>query len=274
MTNFHSYRLAEGDIEITLEVDLSKFTPELAKMVNEFFSGANDRLARADGDVIKAALLMVFPVLFRSFAMDECSGFLPRATLKEKAIIDKFNDALEEIESVLGAMQDIKNLRIIKNHAQIISLVRCLPLVLDKIETEYIEEAEKEIVEMATERQRAINADHDVVEKFWEIYDYLNGSENEPRLNHSRDDELIAVNLNHFIQVASEKKQQIPMLEDLKRHLKTSRRRKFVAIKNVNSIIRDRHNRQLSPVEEVSQKLSETIKCWVFKKPTKGDRDD
>lgn len=68
MTNTKTYRLSEGDIEITLEVDLSKFTPELAKMVNEFFSGANDRLARADGDVIAAALLMVFPVLFRSFA--------------------------------------------------------------------------------------------------------------------------------------------------------------------------------------------------------------
>lgn len=208
------------------------------------------------------------------FAMDECSGFLPRATLKEKAVMDQFNDGLEEIEKVLGAIPDIKNLRIIKNHAQIISLVRCLPLVLDKIEPEYLEAAENEIVDMATDRQRAINADHEVVEKFWEIYDYLNGSDSEPRLNHSRDDDLIAINLNHFIQVASEKKQQIPMLEDLKRHLKTSRRRKFVIIKNVNSIIRDRHNKQLSPVEAVSQSMSETIKCWVFKKPNKGDRDE
>lgn len=208
------------------------------------------------------------------YPVDDCSGFFLKSIKSEQNILQKFNEDLAEIELTLSALPEIKTDRIIKNHAQIISLVRCLPLVLDKIEPEYLEAAENEIVDMATDRQRAINADHEVVEKFWEIYDYLNGSEDEPRLNHSRDKDSIAVNLNHFIQVASEKKQQIPMLEDLKRHLKTSRRRKFVAIKNVNSIIRDRHNRQLSPVEEVSQKLSETIKCWVFKKPTKGDRDD
>jgi hypothetical protein len=102
---------------------------------------------------------------------------------------------------------------------------------------------------MAQARQQAINADHPMVQEFWEAFDYLDGDD-EPRLNHSRDEGLIAVNLNEFIQLAQEKKQQIPLLTDLKRVLKTSRTRKFVDIKTVNSAIRERRNREAVSVDQ------------------------
>jgi hypothetical protein len=80
------------------------------------------------------------------------------------------------------------------------------------------------------------------------------------RLNHSRDPQLIAVNLNHFVQVAAERRQQIPVIGDLKKVLRTSRRRKFLDVRVVNSQIRAKE----------SLKASTAIKCWVFQndKPT------
>ncbi|MFZ6708981.1 hypothetical protein [Undibacterium sp. TC9W] len=78
-------------------------------------------------------------------------------------------------------------------------------------------------------------------------------------LNHSRDPNLIAVNLNHFLQVATEKRQQVPPLRDLKKVLKTSSRRKFIeANKTVNSVVRS----TLSPIATPST----SVKCWIFQR--------
>jgi hypothetical protein len=80
------------------------------------------------------------------------------------------------------------------------------------------------------------------------------------RLNHSRDPQLIAVNLNHFVQIAAERRQQIPVIGDLKKVLRTSRRRKFLDVRVVNSQIRARDN----------VLGSKSMMCWVFQndKPT------
>jgi len=50
-------------------------------------------------------------------------------------------------------------------------------------------------------------------------------------LNHSNDETTIAINLNHFVQLAMERKQQIPTLSDLKQHLKISKIRKYIGQK-------------------------------------------
>jgi hypothetical protein len=73
-----------------------------------------------------------------------------------------------------------------------------------------------QIVAMAGERQQVINNDHVLVQEFWEAFDYLDSGDLSV-LNHSRDPSLIAVNLNHFLQVATERRQQVPLLRDLKK---------------------------------------------------------
>lgn len=206
------------------------------------------------------------------FAISKTSGFLIKAIKNEAQILKTFAEKSLELEKQLSDVSEIKNLRIIKNHAQIMALTHCLQHVIN-LEPDYLAQAEDTIVHMAIERQKAINADHDVVQKFWEIYDYLNGSDERPVLNHSRDPDLIAINLNHFIQVAAERKQQVPMLEDLKRHLKTSRKRKCLGLKTVNSLIREQYNRAL-PLSESDRAMSLTMKCWVFEHKRKGERDD
>lgn len=106
---------------------------------------------------------------------------------------------------------------------------------------------------MAGERQKVVNDDHSIVQEFWEAFDYL-GTNDQHRLNHSRDPQLIAVNLNHFIHVASECRQQIPLISELKKVLRTSRRRKFIDVRVVNSKIKAKDN----PMGSTS------MSCWIF----------
>lgn len=140
------------------------------------------------------------------------------------------------------------------------ALVDCLSVVAD-INAEQQEETRGELIKMAIERQLAVNADHPMVQEFWDVFDYLDGGDT-PELNHSRDNELIAVNLNHFIQIAADRRQQIPPITELKRVLKTSRYRKFVDIRTVNSQVNDWFNKKYPGAE----RRPLTVKCWVFQR--------
>lgn len=194
--------------------------------------------------------------------VEDVSGFLIKAISAEAEVMEAITTKTGQYESHLQQFPEIRNLRIIKNHSQIMALVDALAAIIP-IGEEHAQEAKEELMLMAVARQQAINTDHPLVLEFWEIYEYLNGDD-EPRLNHSRDDNLIAVNLNHFQQLATEKKQQLPDMQSLKRVLKTSRAYKFVDIKTVNSAIRERHNREAAISE--APKATAT-KCWVFQRP-------
>jgi hypothetical protein len=99
-----------------------------------------------------------------------------------------------------------------------------------------------------------------MVQEFWEVFDYLNGNNPiTPVLNHSCNDEEIAVNLNEFIEVATTHRQQVPTLRDLKKVLRTSRRQKFLDVKTVKSRIRLN-----SSQSDICR--STTVHCWVFKR--------
>ena len=185
-------------------------------------------------------------------SVDEVSGFILAATKREKKIMEVVTERTPIYLKELRARGDIKMPRLIETHAQMLALADALQLVV-KLTPAQADALHRQIVTMACERQQVINDDHPLVQDFWEAFDYLNEGDL-PQLNHSRDDALIAVNLNHFLQVASERKQQIPLLRDLKKVLKTSRRRKFLGIRAVNSKIR---GTPLSPA---------TVKCWVFQR--------
>jgi hypothetical protein len=105
---------------------------------------------------------------------------------------------------------------------------------------------------LAKARQLAINADHPIVVEFWELYEYLNNFAG--GLNHSRNEGLIAVNLNDFAKEAAEKRQKVPDLTELKRHLKTSKCPKFVET-----------NRNVCSAWDVdAANKPKTVRCWIF----------
>jgi hypothetical protein len=183
------------------------------------------------------------------------SGFILEATKREKQIMEAITERTAVYLKELRLRKEIKMPRLIETHSQLLALTDALSLVIP-ITSEQQKAMREHVTQMAIERQKVINADHPLVQEFWDAFDYLD-SHDQHRLNHSRDPQLIAVNINHFIQVATELRQQIPVISDLKKVLKTSGRRKFIDVRVVNSSIKAK--------ESLSQSSSTSIKCWIFK---------
>jgi hypothetical protein len=110
---------------------------------------------------------------------------------------------------------------------------------------------------MALQRQTAISADHPMVDEFWETYEYLEtiGSGERRIVNHSRDPQRIAINLNDFVARASQFNQPVPDLKLLRAYLRDSRRHKLIdANLTVNSAIKT-----------TSTGAGVAVRCWVFR---------
>lgn len=139
-----------------------------------------------------------------------------------------------------------------------------------KITDEQFEQVQQQqLVTMARERQLSINADHPLVQEFWEAFDYLdsmggtylNGVRDErPTLNHSRTNDQISVNLNELVERAAAHRQQIPVLAELKKVLRTSKTRRFIDVKSVNSAIKTRSDGGID--------TPKTVHCWIFERPS------
>lgn len=189
-------------------------------------------------------------------AVEDVSGFILAATKRADEVMAIVNERAEHYQQQLMAEPEIRVGRIAKNHGQLMALADALRLVV-RMSDEVYERLLQEIRCMAIQRQSAINADHPIVDEFWDMYEYLNGSDDHlPALNHSRDPALIAINLNHFVSVAAEAKQQLPPMRDLKNLLKASRRYKYQGQRVVNSAIKARELKASSSSE----------RCWVFAK--------
>ena len=183
--------------------------------------------------------------------VDRVSGFLIKATMKENIVMQTVREQVPVYEQKLLALPEIRTVRIAKNHAQLHALIDALVHVIP-LKKHQVDAAHTEIQSMAKERQLAINADHPIVVEFWELYEYLNNAAG--GLNHSRNDGLIAVNLNDFAKEAAEKRQKVPDLTELKRHLKTSKCPKFLET-----------NRNVCSAWDVdAANKAKTVRCWMF----------
>jgi len=182
------------------------------------------------------------------------SHFLLKAISHEKEVMEHIKKVARRYENDLLSHPKIKNIRIAKNHAQIMAISDCM-LKVTGLGDKYTEELHGYIEDLAIERDRAVKADHPLLQEFWDTFEYLDKLGDGNRLNHHRDEGIIAVNLNHFVREAAIEKQQIPALSELKPLLKQTRTHKFIGIKAVNSKINARHNN--GPT---------TVKCWIFKK--------
>ncbi|MBK1874610.1 toprim domain-containing protein [Marinobacter sp. 1-3A] len=191
--------------------------------------------------------------------MESVSGFVLQATTNENKIMKLVKDRSPIYERALAELPDIRIHRIAKNHGQMMSLVDCLgPEGLKLLPESFLEPARELVQKMAQERQSAVNADHPMVQEFWEAFDYIEGLSGTPTLNHyGIDGQLIAVNLKHFEHVCAENKLRIPPISELKRHLKTSRGRKFVEpSRTVNSRLR----------MDANVVAAKSVRCWIFEK--------
>lgn len=240
-----------GAIVIAQNAEVNASEAVLQRIIHIFTDRANQ-----NQDTKKAAEEL------ERMPVEELSGFMLLAALHEQNIINIFNSQTPIYEKELAQHPDIKNIRIIKNHAQMMALADALNTLI-KVNDNIIDETKRMIKSLALERQQSINADHPLVQEFWDVFDYLNGDKDKvQKLNHSKDPELVAINLNHFIQEAVENKQQMPPINELKRVLKSSRIHKFIDVRAVNSVINERYNSEYP----TATKKPTTVKCWVFRK--------
>lgn len=235
-----------GSIVISQNADVNASEAMLQRIVHLYFdTTGHTREGQAAAEQLEAT-----PV-------SAVSAFLRRACASEARSLATIISKSKEYQERLIDLPDLRSVRLAKNHAVIMAAVDALSDLVT-ITPQQHEAIFSQICELAIERQTAISADHSVVREFWETFDFLNeGANCTTILNHSRSPDLIAVNLNHYVQVAQQRRQQIPALTDLKRHLRSSRSRKFKGIKSVKSALA----RQLDKPEDW------TSKCWVFEVP-------
>ncbi len=192
--------------------------------------------------------------------VEQLSYFMVKVMTQEQQLMECFLQAYPAHETLLRGIKDLRVERIIKCHAQLMALVDCLAQ-LCPLTQQQINACRQELVEMALERQSSISADHPAVAQFWEVYDYLESERDDGMVNHSRDEQLIAINLNEFVRLAGEHRQELASASELRRLLPESRSRKFVNVKAVNSRIRERQNHRAHAFDNPKPT---TVKCWVF----------
>jgi len=199
--------------------------------------------------------------------VEQVSSFILAALKQEAGVLEDLASNTEENTRFLLQQDGIYKPRIAKNHGQLLAAAQALRRVLPISDLQF-EQMRRQLVAMARERQQSINADHPLVQDFWEAFDYLNGLPTDtrngpverPRLNHSRDPDLIAVNLNEFVELAAQHRQQVPVMSELKKVLRTSKTRRYLDVKSVNSAIKFR-------VDSYGDDVGRSVHCWVFSVP-------
>ena len=152
----------------------------------------------------------------------------------------------------------LHNARVIKCHAQLAAAVEALTGLIpaNLLPRDRIDATLRFIDRMAVDRQAASGADHPVVQRFWEIVDHLLmkeqivGTTEGESLNRHRNPEKFAISLTEFERRARNANLIPPDANDLKKHLRGSRSRKFITTGSVN------------PAGG-----GPSVHCWVFERP-------
>ncbi|KAF1072673.1 MAG: hypothetical protein GAK45_00108 [Pseudomonas citronellolis] len=191
-------------------------------------------------------------------SVTDVSLFLLKAIRAEGQVMECFRERLKVHTATLRKLKQVRIERLILNHAMLMALVDALRLVVPLSEQQH-GAAQQQLMTMALERQSAVNADAPEVIEFWDVYEYLENTQDGPVLNHSKKPETIAINLNEFVRLAGEHRQKVADATTLRDLLKESRRHKYLDYKAVDSAVR-----ASQAVSNPMFSKPSTVKCWVF----------
>lgn len=240
----------KGAIVIAQNADVDGSEALLSRLIHI----ATDRSGQTPETTAAAVRLEQIPV-------QAVSGFLIKATSMADELLAEYDKHLAIAQQQFKAQGIIKTNRISLNHAQIQALLAALPMVVP-VQPERIQHTWKYVVTLAEERQRALNQDHPLVQEFWEMFDYLDSQES-AGMNHSAISEPgeIAVNFNHFEEVAAHYRQRLNFaMVDIKKLLKHGNKRKYLRTCSVRSDV----SKQFNMGKETTYRRPETYYCWVF----------
>ena len=198
---------------------------------------------------------------FNQANAERLAGFLATALAKENEILATYEKAFTHYRNRFYDKGGIRgNLgRLIQNHAQIMACAVALKHVIPGLQDDTLHELEGYIYERALDRQARIAKDHPLVERFWEMFEYMNEQKDPEafgeaafieRLNHSTHKEYeVAINFAQFDDMARKHGQQPLEMARLKKLLINSARYPFIEQRKVKS-----------------PTLNKTLHCWVFKR--------
>ena len=187
----------------------------------------------------------------------ELSGFLPFILKNEKELLEKI---ISQHKYYYDSMSQtsIKIDRIKDNHALIMSIIEALCSYFP-IDTDLAVKAIEVLSQRAVKRQLDTQTDHPSVQELWDIYEYINVYQGKNDhytkeiINHSTQQNHIAINLVHFEQVCKEKGLKTPDMQEIKRHIKQTNKYRFKAYKTIRSNI-----------------TNKSIRCYIFEDITKS----
>ncbi len=187
--------------------------------------------------------------------IDRVSGFIVHVIRREEEFLKTFRDSYDRHSAELERRGEVRSIRIIKNHAQIAAALDALASIT-RIHRDLVSKTTERIYAMASERRAALSADHVIVQRFWELYDYIESKEDRPgddvRINrHSKSDDFIAVRMPQFEERCRSRGLNPPTPEELRKHLKSSKSRRFLKIANI------------------SAPNQRTEYCWIFERSSK-----
>ncbi|HEX2794679.1 MAG TPA: toprim domain-containing protein [Croceicoccus sp.] len=184
--------------------------------------------------------------------VEDLSGFVIHMLRRQQSFMEIWRDCYRRYFAELETQSGVHNLRLLRNHAQLaaaLTAMRCIIPISDATHRAGLEF----IADMTRTRQLIASSEHPTIEKFWGIFDYLVEIEAEdttrPLNNSRKPDELIAVSIPQFMERCRAHGQTPPTEDELRKHLKSSKVRKFIGQKSVNA-----------PNGKIFQ-------CWVFQRP-------
>ncbi|KNH02637.1 Phage-related protein [Qipengyuania citrea LAMA 915] len=194
--------------------------------------------------------------------LEDCSGTIVHLARQEANFLKFFFDRFTFHDSNMGKRVDgLTNARPIKCHSQLAAAIEALPKLFPNCRPEWVEQTLAEVDRMALDRQQSAGGDHPLVADFWEKVDYLigregptDGEEGKSLNRHRKTDDFVAINLPDFEARCRHAGIFPPPLDQLKKLLRGSKSRRWIATKAVNPPGTD----------------SKAQQCWIFEQPKAG----
>jgi ABC-type oligopeptide transport system ATPase subunit len=207
-------------------------------------------------------------------SVEECSGFLVSVLTKADAVMTEFDKqlpkAMRQLEQEIDLYEKgiefkikIKHPRIREVHAKILAMAYCLPMLIPSVTEEDIDYIEHEILSLAIERQRLLEEDHHIIERFWAFFDERdcevigNGDSQSIKYDLANHAPLASINTEIAVHLPSLNANNDLLkngldIDELYRLLPLSKSREYIGLRTVRSPKLD----------------GKPLKCYVFKKPS------
>ena len=199
-------------------------------------------------------------VRLETWPLENISGTIVHVVRNEAKFLPFFFERFAHHDKTMGKrVPGLVNSRPIKTHSQLAAGVEALTYLFPTIRPEWIAETLQLVDAMALDRQQSCGGDHPLVSRFWEQVDYLldrekqDDHDNGRSLNQHRDPNMLAIRLVEYEARCRNAGITPPEIDKLKKLLRASKSRKWLATKNVNN-----------PVGQI-------VSCWVFENPQRPE---